>query len=389
MGDNRRSNNRAKVPNPYEFDDSEPTLPYLKKWFNNTNNYFKQNDENLQFFDGDIHATWTAKKFDPTRGMLIEARAAVPAVIADPANNVLAQPEITEITADEALRQTRVLRRDLDTMLSSYASYIPEGFYDMIMEDCTSVPWIFDRLAASYNLESTKQYFLNSHLIKYTPDDGDTPEKLYIRLRAHYKAAAPKTGDNFDGRRLTGDVHLNELSELMLVEKVLERVDPRLPAHVMKTRGHLMEDGEKTLFCIKRLLWNQLDDMILEMDTSENISSMVTARQVTGGFRRNGSSKNKFSSKNKGEKSKYSEKTRYASDNKGKRSEMMCGACFRAGRRETVYSSHNIDTCSFLSKSDKHSLVRAVSSWDDYKKEEQDSDDDSEHEDDSSDNDEA
>ena len=27
----------------------------------------------------------------------------------------------------------------------------------------------------------------------------------------------------------------------------------------MKTRGHLMEDTGKTLFCIRRLLWNQLE----------------------------------------------------------------------------------------------------------------------------------
>lgn len=223
MGDNDgRQNGRARVPNPYQFDETVPTLGTLKKWFNATANYMKQNEENLQFYEGETFANWTAKSLDPTRGLVIRPRAHVPAVVADPANNVLAQPEVAEISADEATRQTRILRRDLETLLINYATYVPDGYFDLIIEDCTSINWIYERLATSYNLESTKQYFLNSHLIKYTPQDGDTPEKLYIRLRAHYLAAAPKQGDNFDGRVLQAPVRLNELSEMMLVEKVLE-----------------------------------------------------------------------------------------------------------------------------------------------------------------------
>ena len=393
MGDDeRRFGSRAKVANPYQFDETEPSLTSLKKWFNTTANYMKQNEEFLQFFDGDVHSEWIAKSADPTRGLIVLPRVGVDAVVANPAANppVIGQPAVLEITADEATRKTRILRRDLDTLLNNYATYVPDGFFDMILEDCTSIDWIYDRLASSYRLESTKQYFLNSHLIRYTPEDGDTPEKLYIRLRAHYMAAAPKEGDSFDGRILQRNVRLNELSELMLVEKVLERVDPRLPAHVMKTRGHLMEDGQKTLFCIRRLLWNQLHAMILEMDNTEQITSMVTTRQVTAGHRRNGQAKPW--KKNRGDKSSgFGKKSAGIRDKSARnrsenRSEKMCGACFRAGREEAVFSSHNIDTCGFLSKSDKSSLVRAVSDWAGAKGEDTEAAD-TEHEEDSSDED--
>ena len=363
MADNGRRNGRAKVANPYVFDEYQPSLSSLKKWYNRTENYMKQNEENLQFFDDEEHSAWTAKSVDPTRGLIIHPRAGQLAIVANPDEDILAQPAVEERTADEATRLTRILRRDLETLLNNYAAYCPDGFLDLIVEDCTSIKWIFERLAASYKLESTKQYFLNSHLIQYRPNDGDTPEKLYIRLRAHYKAAAPKRGNNFDGRVLQEDVRLNELSELMLVEKVLERVDPRLPAHVMKTRGHLMQDEEKTLFCIRRLLWDQLDTMVQEMDQGEHLASMVTTRNITSGTRRNDRYKSKqgFPSKNRGSKS--SNKS-FRSNPKGAADrEKMYGACFRAGRQQHVYSSHNIDTCTFLSSSDKRSLVRAIASW--------------------------
>ena len=89
-----------------------------------------------------------------------------------------------------------------------------------------------------------------------------------MRLRGHYQLAAPKAGSTFDGAVLESDVKIGPLAELMLVEKTFERIDPRLPAHIVKTRGHLMEDGQKTLYCVRRLLWDQVENMITELDNS-------------------------------------------------------------------------------------------------------------------------
>ena len=62
----------------------------------------------------------------------------------------------------------------------------------------------------------------------------------------------------FGGEQLTEDATVNPLAELMLVEKCLEKIDPRLPNHVMQTRGYLMQNEGKTLFCVRQLLWNQV-----------------------------------------------------------------------------------------------------------------------------------
>ena len=39
---------------------------------------------------------------------------------------------------------------------------------------------------------------------------------------------------------------------------------------------------------------------------------------------------------------------------------MMCGHCFRAQKPHTVYSTHNIDSCNFLSKDQKMRLLGSM-----------------------------
>ena len=185
-------------------DAADVTVQSLKKWFNVLCNHQKQNDEFLIFFDGEEHAAWTAKKMDGTRGITVQPRAA------DEVNHVEA------ITAAQAAHQSRLLRRDLDTLLNNFATYVPEAFYYTIIDEATSIQGIHDRLALYCKLSSNKQFVLNSYTIKYDPESGDTPEKLYLRLKAHYSNAAPKAGTTFDGENIRDDVPVNELCELML-----------------------------------------------------------------------------------------------------------------------------------------------------------------------------
>ena len=74
-------------------------------------------------------------------------------------------------------------------------------------------------MSTSLQLTSENQHILNSHNIKFGDVQDNNAEKLYLRLRAHYSLAAPKAGSKFDGKDVTDDVKINELAELMLVEK--------------------------------------------------------------------------------------------------------------------------------------------------------------------------
>ena len=99
----------------------------------------------------------------------------------------------------------------------------------MVLEQATSINSIFEMMSTSMQLTSENQHILNSHRIKYGNVQDDNAEKLYLRLRAHYALAAPKAGAKFGGKDIAEDVKINELCELMLVEKTLEKITAFLP----------------------------------------------------------------------------------------------------------------------------------------------------------------
>ena len=337
MADENQYRNRAKVPNPQPYDESTKDLRYLKKWFNRLKNYTKQNDEYLVFFEGGDYSTWTCRRDDATFGVQVHARAAA----AGP-------PVIAEITEEAARLKTQTLIRDLESLLLTFADYVPLGYYDMVLEQATSIQSIFEMMSTSLQLTSENQYILNSHRIKFGDVQDDNPEKLYLRLRAHYALAAPKPGSKFDGKDVTQEVKINELCELMLIEKTLEKIDVRLPAYVQANKGYLFDDG-KSLFCVKRLLWNQVESMITDINKEEEESS---ARQALVRFgkavdRRNQRRKTPNTTNINNNYNKSSSKFEMK----------MCGHCFRAQKPQNIYSTHNIEDCNFLSKQQKMRLL--------------------------------
>ena len=344
MGDDNQYRHRARIPNPQPFDESAKDLRYLKKWFNRLKNYTKQNDEYLVFYEGGEFEHWTSKREDPTFGILVQPRAAAQG-----------PPLVEEITTDEAARRTRSLRRDLEALLLIFADYVPLGYYDMVLEQATSIQSIFDMMSTSLQLTSENQHILNSHKIKYGDVQDDNAEKLYLRLRAHYALAAPKAGSKFDGKDVTNDVKINELCELMLVEKTLEKIDARLPAYVQANKGYLFEEG-KSLFCVKRLLWNQIDAMISDINKEEEESS---ARQALVRYGKAFEKKGFRKLKNSSSKANYNY-NKNNSKSSARVEMMMCGHCFRAQKPHTVYSTHNIDSCNFLSKDQKMRLLGSM-----------------------------
>ena len=241
--------------------------------------------------------------------------------------------------------------RDLESLLLIFADYVPLGYYDMVLEQATSIQSIFAMMSTSLQLTSENQYILNSHRIKYGDVQDDNPEKLYLRLRAHYALAAPKAGSKFGGKDVAEDVKINELGELMLIEKTLEKIDSRLPAFVQANKGYLFEDG-KSLFCVKRLLWNQVDAMIADITKEEEESS---ARQALVRF---GKVVDKRNQRKRGQKPSWPTNINNNYNKSNTKFEMkMCGNCFRAQKPQNVYSTHNIEDCNFLSKEQKMRLL--------------------------------
>ena len=71
------------------------------------------------------------------------------AIVADPVINVEAVSAVEEITQDEVDRRSRAKRRDLDILLNHYATYASKAYYETILDEATSIEWIFTRFALS------------------------------------------------------------------------------------------------------------------------------------------------------------------------------------------------------------------------------------------------
>ena len=118
MGDENQLRHRAHIPNPQPYDESAKDLRYLKKWFNRHNNYTKQNDEYLVFFEGGEFENWTSKREYQTSGLLVQLRAAAQS-----------PPLVEEIIVEEAAKKTRSLRCYLEALLLIFADYyVPIGY---------------------------------------------------------------------------------------------------------------------------------------------------------------------------------------------------------------------------------------------------------------------
>ena len=132
-----------------------------------------------------------------------------------------------------------------------------------------------------------------------------------------------------------------------------------------------MEDGNQTLFCVRRLLWNQIQTLLDEINMNGNgaINSINSDVNYVGGYRnyrprsdgaRNYDFQNRSGIKNK--KVTWDRSSRQKTrPNSGKSAEsMMCGACFRAGKPQSEFLSHHYEDCRNLSSTDKRRMFKAA-----------------------------
>ena len=117
-----------------------------------------------------------------------------------------------------------------------------------------------------------------------------------------------------------------------------------------------MQDG-KTLYCVRRLLWDQVDQMIDELNEKDDNSSSIRYFNATGNDAQHKG--NRFRQKG-GRYNQGRQNTDSFKQNGSARPEKLCGACLRAGKPESVYSSHNMTSCSFLSNGEKSKLLKAA-----------------------------
>ena len=116
--------------------------------------------------------------------------------------------------------------------------------------------------------------------MKFEIGPGFTHNQALMMMTDFYINSQLPKGKIFKGKELTKDEELSPLAENFIIEKCLSKIDPRLPDHVKNTRGHLFTEQRPTLACNKKLLFDQIDTMLSELDGNGRYSGNISVGQV-------------------------------------------------------------------------------------------------------------
>ena len=223
----------------------------LSTWEYNQLSFCRQNETWADFLPGGNRSTWVCKDEDETYGLVVLK---ADGVNPDPA-------------------PTQKLRGSFKDLLNCISLHCPNTFADTVQREATSWSWIINLIKDTYDLNTKGEQFLGGNDIKLEFDETFTYQQGFMLLKDYYISCLPARNTMFKGKALTADDKLSPLAELFIVEKWLLKIDPRLPGHAQRTRGHLFSEAKPTLVCNQRILCDQIKTMLSELDGAGNSSS--------------------------------------------------------------------------------------------------------------------
>ena len=239
---------------PYKLKATEGPLSRddLTTWEYNQLSYCRQTEAWQAFLPGGTSENWKATDDDETNGFI----------------------KFKQDGTTEDPVETNKLRSAFKDFLTCVAVHCPTGFTETVQRESTCWKWIINTIKDNFSLNTKGEQFLGGNDIKFVFDDNFTYQQAYMFLWDYYSSAQPEKGKMFKGKILDEKAKMSPLTALFIVEKWLSKIDSRLPAHVYKTRGHLFTDARPTLACNQRVLCDQIDVMLAELDgaSSGNVS---------------------------------------------------------------------------------------------------------------------
>ena len=230
----------------------------LSRWEYNQMSFSRQNEIWQDFLPGGAFETWTATEDDDNNGLVI--------IKADG-------------TGPDPI-PTKKLRASFKDFLDCLSVHCPTNFCKTVHREATSWRWIITLIKDSHNLNTKGEQFLGGNDLKLEFDDNSTYQQGFMLVRDYYIACLLPKDSEFKTKTLLANEKLSPLAELFIVEKWLQKIDPKLPGHVQRTRGHLFTTDKPTLACNQRILCDQIDTMLAELNGAGNAS----AASVNVGF---------------------------------------------------------------------------------------------------------
>ena len=225
----------------------------LCSWEYNMLSFCRQTESLQAFLPGGTKTDWKASDEDETNGLIVMKQ------------DGSAQDD----------DKTDKLRSAFKDFLNCVAVHCPTGFTETVQRESISWKWIIKQVKDTFNLNTKGEHFLGGNDIKLVYDENFTYQQGYMHWRDYYSATLPEKGTKFKEKTLKEKDKISPLAELFIVEKWLSDIDQRMPGYVQKTRGHLFTTERPTLAFNQRILCDQIDTMLAELNGASNTSNNV------------------------------------------------------------------------------------------------------------------
>ena len=256
----------AKAPTPFKLDCKNVNRDKLDSWYGSIKIYCMQSDSYLKFLPGPLgtRANWTAECRDLTRGLLVQP------VIPQDAD----QDDVARLT-DAATVATAALRRDLSTMLTTVASFCPEGMFRTVVTESTSMDWIYKRVKQACNVQTSGRYLPSPYMMEWNRE-LDTPAVFYMKMKSAFSEALQPQGARYLDEALAAPEAFTPLSESLIVLRWLQAINPSLPMHIQETRGSLFTNATPTFADVQPELCNIMETLLAEIEGKESSARLQT-----------------------------------------------------------------------------------------------------------------
>ena len=205
--------------------------------------------------------TWVAGGVDPTYGIKEEKE--------DGSDD----PEATAETI-----------ASLEDFLTCMATYSPPNFFSTVMYEATSFTWILEKINETFNLKTRGEHFLRGGEIKIEyGSDGSTYGQGWMQFKDFYTATMLKAGDIYQGKPMPDKETLSPLATNFIIKEWLTSIDPRLPAHIIRTKGGMFTAEKPTLSCNLQLITDQIPTMLAELEANDVSNININRLSFSGG----------------------------------------------------------------------------------------------------------
>ena len=249
---------QIKIYAPTKLPDYGLSEQGFQTWKTELRIYLNQQDDFLVFMKGGIYANWSpAEEGERLR--------------------VKAKKREDPLVDDEVELDKR--NRDLDLFLSLIAKTVSQPHYPIIMENSTSLDWIYNKLREDYDIQTKGIHFLNILDLKYD-ESKMQPMGFYNQYRTIILNNLAQVGDTIEykGKVMESKETLGPTSEDLIFLQVLGLIDTRLPEHIRHAYSHKLGKNKRLMDFKTDILVN-IKKLQADMDEKAQLSAFKVQQE--------------------------------------------------------------------------------------------------------------